>query len=81
MNATRHRSHCDVCGRIIYTSAARPRTRCKEHEIAETGRHWRNECQTPETCGTCHVCQRPHPCPEHPRPCEGWSMPAGEEPQ
>lgn len=27
------------------------------------------DCKTPETCGTCHVCQRQQPCPLHPRDC------------
>ena len=26
-----------------------------------------DECVTPDTCGTCHVCQKPQPCTEHPK--------------
>lgn len=25
-------------------------------------------CKTPQTCDTCHECQRPQPCPKHQRP-------------
>src|SRR3990167_7637228 len=24
-----------------------------------------DDCETPETCGVCHVCQKAQPCPEH----------------
>lgn len=24
-----------------------------------------DDCQTPETCGVCHICQRQQPCPLH----------------
>ena len=34
-NTTRKRTHCDDCGRVIYTSAAKPKTLCKHCEIAE----------------------------------------------
>ena len=25
-----------------------------------------NDCANPETCGICHICQKPQPCPNHP---------------
>jgi hypothetical protein len=25
-------------------------------------------CHHPESCGVCHICQKQHPCPEHPAP-------------